>query len=163
MAQDLHRLEPFLFSSTKRDALSGEGEKMKRILSALLFIASVAVAQTSIGSSLAFDWAKVAATGQLGSYLVFNNQSVARPGNYTIDWSLSGTAPSACTFRVEGSSDGVNWYGLDATSPATTSCTASNMESIAYKPVRYLRINVVAYTAGDGTTAITFHYTGGRS
>jgi hypothetical protein len=91
--------------------------------------------------------------------LQFSNVA-ARPQNYTIDASVNGTAPTACTFRVEGSSDNSTWYGLDVTAPATNSCTTAYMEHIVSKPVLYLRINLVTYTAGDGTTRVIFHYTG---
>lgn len=136
---------------------------MRKIFAALLVALGGALchAQVAPPPSLTYTWPTPTTTGQLGSYLVFNGTTAPRPGNYTIDWSISGTAPSACTFRVEGSFDGVNWFGLDTTSPTTTSCTTSNMESIAYKPVLYLRINIVAWTASSGT--IAFHYTGGRS
>lgn len=131
------------------------------LLLILLMLAKLAHGQAVAPSNLQYTWGPVAATGQVGQYLVFSNINVPRPTNYTIDWSAGGTAPVTCTFRVEGSTDGTNWYGLDATSPATTSCVASNMESIAYRPVLFIRINIVAYTQGDNTTAITFHYTGG--
>jgi hypothetical protein len=125
----------------------------------LLFIAVAAAAQTSIPSSLLYNFPQVTTTGAVGSGLQFGSAS-QRPANYTIDVSVTGTAPSACTFRVEGSNDNTTWYGLDTTSPATTSCTTAFMEHIVSKPVLYLRINVVAYTAGDGTTKVIFHYTG---
>lgn len=135
---------------------------MKRLLSLLILLATVpALAQTQAPQSLTYAWATPAGTGQLGNYLIFNGNTRPRPGNYSIDWSITGSAPSACTFRVEGSFDGVNWFGLDTTAPNSTSCTSSNMESIAYKPVNYLRINIVSWTAGSGS--IAFHYTGGRS
>lgn len=137
---------------------------MRKLLTlcALLFAACLAApAQTLASQALTYAWATPTTTGQLGQYLIFNGNNVPRPGNYTIDWSIPSTAPSACTFRVEGSFDAVNWFGLDTTSPATTSCTTSNMESIAYKPVLFLRINIVAYTAGGGS--VIFHFTGGRS
>lgn len=139
---------------------------MKKLFPLFLVLAAALIpaptqAQTQIGQSLLFTWATPTTTGQLGNYLIFNGNTTPRPGNYSIDWSISGTAPSACTFRVEGSFDGVNWFGLDTTSPSTTSCTSSNMESIAYKPVNYLRVNIVTWTSGGGT--IAFHFTGGRS
>jgi hypothetical protein len=120
--------------------------------------------QANVPSALTYTWpaAATGTAGQSGNYLIFNGTTAPRPGNYTIDVSVSGTAPATCTFRVEGSSDTVNWYGLDATAPATTSCTANFMESIAGRPVIYLRINLT-YTQGDGTTKVQFHYTGGRS
>lgn len=142
---------------------------MKAIRLLLLFaIAAVptalAHAQTQVPNTLTYTWpaAPTGTAGQLGNYLIFNGVNVPRPGNYTIDVSVSGTAPATCTFRVEGSSDGTTWYGLDVTSPSTTSCTASYMESIYYRPVQLLRINLT-YTQGDNTTQVVFHYTGGRS
>lgn len=129
---------------------------MVLILCAAAFCHAQDLAPTSV---LVYKWPQPSTTGQLGKYIIFNG--VSAPGNYTIDWSISGGAPSACTFRVEGSNDAVNWFGLDTTSPATTSCTTSNLESIAYKPVLYLRINIVTWTAGSGT--IAFHFLGGRS
>ncbi len=130
----------------------------------LLLAASFAYPQANAPLSLSYTFSPVAAVGQLGSYLVFagggNTASPPRPSTYTVDWSVSGTVPTACTFRVEGSSDGVNWYGLDVASPSTVSCVASNMEWIANRPVLYLRVNVVSYAGGDATTRVVFHYTG---
>ena len=138
---------------------------MKRLLACLFLIVSTAIccAQVNVPASLAYAWPAASGTGQLGQTLTFNGTTAPRPGNYTIDASVSGTAPTACTFRVEGSFDGVTWYGLDQTAPASTSCTTSFMEHIVSKPVLNLRINLVTYTAGDGTTQVVFHYTGGRS
>lgn len=133
---------------------------MKRILLALLLsIVSIAGAQTTAPKSLIFTFPQVSGTGSAGS-LSFGNTQIPRPAIYTIDASVTGTAPTACTWRLEGSSDNTVWYGLDVTSPSTNSCTTSIMEHIANKPVLYLRINIVAYTAGDGTTSVIFHYTG---
>jgi hypothetical protein len=130
----------------------------------LLGFGSVSVtAQDVPPSQLLYAWTTPTTTGQLGHYLILVQNSQPATGNYSIDWSLSGTAPSACTFRVEGSFDNVNWFGLDTTSPASTSCTTSNMESIAYKPVYYLRINVATWTTGDATTKVIFHFTGGSN
>lgn len=139
---------------------------MKKILMLLvvLFGAIGAHAQVQPPTSMLYAWTSPTGTGQLGQYLIITNTvNIPRPGNYSLDWSLTGTAPSACTFRLEGSADAVTWYGLDTTSPSSTSCTTSNMESIAYKPVNYLRVTIVTWTTGDGTTSVIFHYTGGRS
>jgi hypothetical protein len=138
---------------------------MKRYI--WLFLALLAAlplaAQTAVPNSGNFDWtATTGVAGQVGNYVAFNNLTLPRPGNYTIDVSVSGTTPATCTFRVEGSADGTVWYGLDVTSPATTSCTASYMESIINRPVRYLRINAT-YTQGDTTTKVVFHLSSGRS
>lgn len=137
---------------------------MRKILSLMVAMAALLAsghAQVIPSAQLTYDWPQVSAIGQQGSYLTFDNRNVGRPGTYTIDFSVTGTAPGACTFNAQGSSDGTNWYPLDGGS--AVSCTATNSESITGKPVRFLRINVVSYTAGDGTTKVIFHYTGGIS
>ncbi len=73
--------------------------------------------------------------------------------SHTIDFSLTSGTLSVCTFNVEASSDAVNWYDISG----TQTCTASAMFHIAYKPVRYLRINVLSYT---GNGVLQFNYTG---
>jgi len=100
-------------------------------------------------------------TGQLGNYIVLNGLTAPRPTAYTVDWTATGTALSTCTFNAQGSSDGVNWYYVDSSSPVA--CTATGNEFITGKPVLYLRINIVAISGGDGTTKLVFHYVGGRS
>jgi hypothetical protein len=125
-----------------------------------LFSSNYVESQAVPSQPLLYAWQTPTGTGQLGQYIILVQNQKPASGNYTIDWSLSGTAPVACTFRVEGSFDNVNWFGLDTTSPSSTSCTTSNMESIAYKPVFYLRINIVTWTNGDATTKAIFHFTG---
>jgi hypothetical protein len=131
-----------------------------RKLAFLVFslVCATAAAQVQAPNNLLYTFPAVTAAVPLIP-LQFSNVA-ARPQNYTIDASVNGTAPTACTFRVEGSSDNSTWYGLDVTSPATNSCTTAYMEHIVSKPVLYLRINLVSYTAGDGTTRVIFHYTG---
>jgi hypothetical protein len=143
---------------------------MKRVIRAViaalcLFLPLVASAQTIAPSNLVYVWPTVSTTGQLGNYLAFGADPSANlpiPANYSIAWSISGTAPTACTFRVEGSIDGINWFGLDTTYPASTSCLTAGAESIAFKPFPYMRINVPTYTQGDGTTAVVFRFAGKR-
>ena len=144
--------------------------KFSRILSTIALALSLLIPNIYIGNAqdlpsqaLLYVWQTPTTTGQLGNYIILIQNQQPAPGNYTVDWSLSGTAPAACTFRVEGSFDGVNWYGLDTTSPSSTTCLTSNMESFAYKPVYYLRINIVAWTNGDSTTVVKFHFTGSKS
>jgi len=115
-------------------------------------------AQQTITPQLTYAWPAATTTGQLGKWLIFPAQNASRPATYNVDWTDAGTAPSACTFNVQGSSDAVNWYALDGGTPV--SCTTSGNEFIVDKPVVYLRINVVAFTGAGGTT--TFHYTGAR-
>jgi hypothetical protein len=137
---------------------------MKSFLVAfVLLFGALCNAQDIPTQSLLYNWVTPTTTGQLGKYIILVNNQVPSTSNYSLSWSLSGTAPAACTFRLEGSYDNVNWFGLDTTSPASTSCTTSNMESIAYKPVYYLRVNIVTWTNGDATTKVIFQYTGARS
>ncbi len=140
------------------------------ILIGLCLIAGVSAAQTSPATyvtpnnGVTYNWPPVTTTGQLGSYLYqFQNGVTSGSSNFNIDWTDTGTAPSACTFRVEGSSDGIAWTGLDIAAPGTDPlpCTLSNMVFITDKPVRFVRVNIVSYTAGDATTVLIFHYTRG--
>lgn len=140
---------------------------MKRIflgVALAIALSSIAQAQKVVDSTQIYSW-PAATTGtsnaQLGQYLIFTGTTAPRPTTHTIDVSVTGTAPATCTFRVEGSSDASIWYGLDVTSPATTSCTSSYMEHIINKPVRFLRI-ALTYTQGDNTTKVIFNYAGGR-
>ena len=141
--------------------------QLKTILTWLglaLLYSGVALAQTNVSSGLVANFTPVTnatTTGQLGSYLVLNGTNAPRPGNYTVDWTATGTAFTTCTFNAQGSSDGTNWYYVDVSSPVV--CTASGNEFVTAKPVLYLRINVVALTGGDATSKIVFHFVGGRS
>lgn len=151
-------------------SLMGGNDMLERSRMALLWIGLVllsvaaALAQTTVGSQLTYTWAAITTatmTGQLGNYLILNGQNAPRPGNYTIDWTATGTAFSTCTFNAQGSTDNVNWYYVDSASPVV--CTSSGNEFVVTKPVLYLRINMVALTGGDGTSKLVFHYVGGRS
>lgn len=125
----------------------------------VLAVATLARAQDTVPANMLYAWKTPTATGQLGRYIILNNTTGPRPTNYTIDVTVTGTIPTACTFRVEGSYDGSAWYGLDTTAPAAQSCTANFMEHIAYRPVNFLRVNLVTLTGG---TSIIFHFTGGH-
>lgn len=135
---------------------------MKTTLAFLALLLAAALVRAQIGVSSVYNWPAVTGTGQDGQYI--NSSAVYPAENYTISWTTTGTAPSACTFRVEGSDDASAWTGLDATAPEADSlpCTSSNMISIAYKPTRYIRVYLVTYTPGDGTTSVVFHYTRGQ-
>ena len=129
-----------------------------------LLCTGAALAQVVLPSTLQYNFAPVTnatVTGQLGSYVIADGLKAPRPGNYTVDWTASGTAFTTCTFNAQGSSDGTNWYYVDVSSPVT--CTTSGNEFVTTKPVLFLRINIVALTGGDGTSKIVFHYVGGRS
>lgn len=127
----------------------------------LMAAASAARSQAIITSKLQYTWTatSAASTGQLGQYIVFNGLNAPRPFTYRIDWTVSGTAPSGCTFNAQGSADNVTWTNVDGVS--AVSCTASGAEIVTANPVLFLRINLVSFTAGDSTTVVTFHYTGG--
>lgn len=145
---------------------------LKFIFVSLLFCACVVnpvnlKAQDIPTTTLTYTWPTISQptpTGQLGKYLVLAS-TVLGPAinNYSIDWTVGGTAPSACTFRVEGSSDTVNWVGLDATAPSTNSCISSSGESVVYKPFPYVRVTLVSWTAGDNTSSVVFHFTGSKN
>jgi hypothetical protein len=131
------------------------------LLCSLLFSAAFAQAQTQ--ALWGYDWSRLSTTGQDGPYLNLFFEGNLPPVAYDISWTVSGTAPSVCTFRIEGSDDATNWTGLDATAPAVDSetCTTSNIQFVVNKPTRYIRVNIVTYTAGDSTTSVIFHYTRG--
>ena len=136
---------------------------LKKLLLFALF-AVPASAQVAPGSGGAYQYAPVTGTGQLGRWITYGNTYVP-PSSHTLDWSDAGTAPTACTFQVEGSSDGVHWYAISANAAGTSpvlSCTSGGMFHIAFKPVLLLRINILTYTAGDSTTAVSFNYTRGQ-
>lgn len=121
-------------------------------------------AQDNAVSPPAYSWSKVTATGQLGHYINLMNAQTGAPARVTISFDVTGTAPSACTFRIEGSADGVAWTGLDVAAPGadTTPCTSSNQVYVNDKVVQKLRVYIVSYTPGDGTTSVVFSFTGGR-
>lgn len=109
-----------------------------------------------------FAFGTIATTGQLGGTIGYavpfaSSGYFASPSNYTLDWSISGTAPSVCTMQGEGSSDNVHWYSVTG----SLSCTTASMVHITTKPVAYFRLNVLTYTAGDGTTAVSVRYVRG--
>jgi hypothetical protein len=71
-------------------------------------------------------------------------------------WTVSGTAPSACTFNMQTGTA----PGTLANIGQTITCTSSG----AYAPplnttAAFSGINLATYTAGDTTTKVTFYYT----
>jgi len=74
----------------------------------------------------------------------------------TVYWTVSGTAPSACTFNVQlGTTPGTL-----ANIGQTITCTSSG----SYAPpltttAAYSGLNLATYTAGDTTTKVTFYVT----
>lgn len=130
-------------------------------LAVMLFLfASAGYSQTvslaGPGGRVAFP--VVTTVGQVGNYISHKNSN-ASPLTYGLDWSIAGTAPSVCTFQAEGSSDGTHWNKLNA---SPISCTTQGLTFITLSPVVFFRVNVLTYTAGDVTTAVTFNYTKGQ-
>jgi hypothetical protein len=135
---------------------NGTKRKVARAASlALLLAMAVSAARATIGY-VAFG--VISTTGQLGAVIDNTNVTGAKPANYTVDWSDAGTAPSVCTLDVQGSLDGTHWFDLSG----TQNCATANAVSVAYKPVVFVRVNVLTYTAGDGTTAVSVRYTRGQ-
>jgi hypothetical protein len=100
----------------------------------------------------------VAATGPVAPYLSFKSTTsptIFPPVTYTIDWSITGTAPSACTAEVDGSSDGANWYTL----LGGITCTSVGFLHVNVGPSLYVRVKMLTFT---GTAdSVTFNFTNG--
>lgn len=67
--------------------------------------------------------------------------------NHTWQTKIDGT-PSVVDVDLEGSLDGVNFFALD-----TSTSTTGEMRHIANKAVKFIRINLVAFTFG-GTSPL---------
>jgi hypothetical protein len=138
---------------------------MKRIflLLALMVATAGLHAQTSVPANLQATWTtnSSTSTGQLGQYVFLNGTTAPRPSTYNLDWSVTGTAPSACNFALEGSSDQVNWYPILSAMPL--SCTATGSSFTTSKPVLSLRVNLTSFTRGDTTTVVKFFFNGAGS
>lgn len=118
-----------------------------------------AEAQTVVGPSFAYKWVAQtgSTTGQLGQYIAFTGTRGPIPNQYSLQWTVTGTAPSACTFSLQGSNDYVTWTNLDA---GGISCTANSIEFVSGKAVGGLRVNLATWTPGDATTKVSFSYVG---
>lgn len=75
--------------------------------------------------------------------------------NHSIGLIVTG-APATCTYRLQGSRDGTNWFNISATDITCTSTTASNE---ANKPWPRVRGNLLTLTGGTAPT-VTMHYVG---
>ncbi len=109
------------------------------------------MADTGGGGSYTFG--AIASTGQLGHALSYLDMPSA-PSSHTVEWSIGGTAPTACTLQLEGSIDGLHWYSLTG----SLDCTTAQMYHVASKPVPFVRLNVLTYTSGGSTTVVTARY-----
>jgi hypothetical protein len=132
---------------------------MKKLMACWLLLCTAAISQVVMTAKLQYTWSatNVSSTGPLGSIIIFNGLNVQRPNVYSIQWGLSGTVPSACTFGLQGSNDTVNWFALDA---GNVSCTSSSAESISGQPFLAIRVNLATWTPGDSTTVVKFNYVG---
>lgn len=141
---------------------------MKKFLTAVLAALALSFtghAQSVTPSGPIYNWAPVTATGVIVPYLS-QLTSLGAPNYYTVTVSVTGTVPSACTFEVESSEDGVKWSTGSTSLSGVVSCAAASGTSIpyhfAYKPVSYVRLKVLSLTGADGTTRINFTYTKGK-
>ena len=145
---------------------------MKRLLSLLCllcivpFVASAQNVVTVTGSATtsAYTWPAMTATGVSSTY-IYTLDAVGAPSSFTIDEATTGTAPSTCTFEVESSPDGITWNSGSGSVSGVLDCHTAGLLTTSFisKPVRYLRINVLTFTGGDGTTRATFSYTRGQT
>ncbi len=108
------------------------------------------------GTGGIFIFGTISTTGPLGNFVTFTNGYYAASA-HTIQITVSGTAPSACTVSLDGSLDGINWVSLSGNINGTT----SSMTHWTEKPVAYIRASVSAYTAGDSTTSVLVTYARG--
>ena len=135
-------------------------QRLPRLLLPLFLFAALLAAPSSVHAQSpagGYTPSVVTGTGQLGPVISYYYNQIS-PSNHTVDFAVTGTAPTACTLSLDGSSDQTHWYSLSG----SQSCTSSNMFHVDGKPVLYLRINILTYTAGDGTTQVTVHYTRGN-
>jgi hypothetical protein len=121
------------------------------------FLAPSLAAQINIGPGLAYTWpaagAQITAPQQLDLYLIMNPYG-PRITSSTLSWTVSGTAPSACTFNLQGSPNGfANWTNLDGGS--AISCTSTSSETITGNLPNYIRIYFATFTQGDSTICYT--------
>jgi hypothetical protein len=143
---------------------------MKKFLLGCLLLLGVSVpvahAQT-VPYNAQYGWTKVTTIGPVGTvakdqYLDFSKVASGLPVFHSLSFVVTGTAPTVCTFRIEGSLDFINWFAIDVAPPSTESCTTSGLVHVPYKPVRGLRVNMIGYTAGNATTSVIFNYAGSK-
>ena len=124
------------------------------ILGGMLFSAPVEAQNTFRGISKTFT--AQTAVGQTTGYAVASAGAQAGiPVNHTIELITTG-APSGCTYRLQGSSDGTTWFNISA---ADITCTSSTVSFEANKPAKYVRGNLLTLTAGTSPT-VTLKYIG---
>lgn len=90
------------------------------------------------------------ATGQTAALLI---NAIAT--NHSIGLVTTG-APSGCTYRLQGSRDGTNWFNISA---SDITCTSTVLSNEASKPFPRVRGNLLTLTGGTAPT-VTLHYVG---
>lgn len=111
-----------------------------------------------------YTFAPLSSPGSTATSLYLADANGA-PANFTIDAVTTGTAPTTCTFEVQGSPDGVNWDSGTGSLSGPLDCHSAGVLTTSFfgKPVVYLRVKLTALTGGDGTTRVTFTYVRARS
>lgn len=128
---------------------------MNRVLCLLLLLASLVGGPASAQNASEQAWPAVTQAGPIGparNYRLYGSI----PTTYTIAWFNDRTAATVCTYQVEGSLDGIHYHPMANVLDCTTFDPKTSMFHILSKPVTFLRVNVLSYTAGDSTTAVTF-------
>lgn len=64
--------------------------------------------------------------------------------------------PATCTYRIQGSRDGTNWFNI---SGSDITCTATATQFTTGAPTVYIRGNLLTLTGGTSPT-VTLHYIG---
>jgi hypothetical protein len=97
---------------------------------------ATATAQTAVGATSAISMRGIAT-------------------NHSIGLVVTG-APATCTYRLQGSRDGTNWFDISA---SAITCTSTILSTEANKPFPRVRGNLVTLTGGTAPT-VTLHYVG---
>ena len=159
-----------LFQSHKLAAQKKEAMKTLAILFASLALPIFALAQSAVVTvtgqpfTPAYSWPAMTAAG-MSSTSIYTLSQDGAPSNFTIDAATSGTAPTTCTFEVESSPDGITFNSGSGSLSGSLDCHNVGILTTSFlsKPVRYMRINLLTFTGGDGSTKVTFSYTRGQT
>jgi hypothetical protein len=104
-----------------------------------------------------YDWPTLSATGYTTTFNVWKYRDSGGhnwvSANQVVSVALGTGTNSACTWQLEASDDGTNWYSV----LTSQTCTANSYLAVQQIPLRNLRVHVTAYT---GTASLTFHWTG---
>lgn len=77
--------------------------------------------------------------------------------SYTMSVATSGTV-TAATVNLEGSLDNVHWYPLGVAASTDANWSSGEMIHVAFKPVNYIRANLVSISGGGSITATVSIY-----